>query len=95
MTNHHRVVYYITNIDYPQAVKIGTTVNLPKRLGKYRTQKQYANWQILAVERGNIEGERHTQFHKSNIVGEWFWLTPDLESHIATIGTEDIEVFLP
>jgi hypothetical protein len=88
--NHKPVVYYLCQFGYWDAVKIGTTINLPKRFRKYQTQKPNIEWHILAIEESDdnafhLEGIRQNQFIKSRISGEWFWNTPDLSAHISSL----------
>jgi hypothetical protein len=99
--NHQRVVYYIVRRGFVQAVKIGTTVNLPKRL-KNLSRKYGCDLIVLGVEfdsgptnHFSLEGTRHTQFQNSRIVGEWFWNTPDLAEHIYQLDEANLEAVLP
>jgi hypothetical protein len=93
--NHARIVYYICRDDHFGVVKIGTTVNLPKRFRRYETSRPGINWTIIGVEYGDLESARHRQFSKSRIIGEWFWMTPDLAKHIHSLNYELIEELLP
>lgn len=99
--NHQQLVYYIARSGYYDTVKIGTTNNLPGRLKALR-KKYTEDLEVLAVETDlspnpfslELEGERHRQFRGSRIIGEWFWATEDLKSHMAGL-TEEVGVFLP
>ena len=98
--NHKRVVYYIFRDGYWGVCKIGTTVCLPKRLGKYKSQNRHVDWVILGLEESEendygLEFQRHRQFAKSRISGEWFWVTPDLANHISSLNPQLLEVYLP
>jgi hypothetical protein len=86
-STHDPIVYYLVNADRPEVVKIGTTVNAEKRLKRYFKQKPHITYKVIAWEYGDasLEGQRHRQFERSNLIGEWFWLTPDLEHHLNSL----------
>jgi hypothetical protein len=100
--NHQRVVYYAARHPYLDAIKIGTTNNLARRLESLR-KKYSEDLDFLAIEFDNhgdslvysLESQRHSQFKKSRIVGEWFWLTDDLKQHIENLDLNDLEGLLP
>lgn len=94
-TRHQPVTYYLCRYGHWDVVKIGTTVNLSNRLDRYFKKNPFVEWHILKVEAGNVEGKRHTQFSKSKIQGEWFWMTPDLKEHIDGIENNLMEECMP
>lgn len=99
--NHQQIVYYAVKSGFYDTVKIGTTNNLPRRLKSLR-KKYGQDLEILAVEVDpskrlysmELEAKRHSQFVLSRIVGEWFWVTPDLKEHINSLP-DQVEVYLP
>ena len=74
------VVYYIR---YDRRVKIGTSRRPRQRLASIRHEE------LLAFEPGGraVEQARHREFADIREGGEWFTLTPRLESHIAGLRT--------
>lgn len=78
--NHERVVYYMVRVGY-NVVKIGTTVNIEKRLQKYKRGKK-GIYEIVAMEFGDLEKQRHREFADAWLLGEWFFLTEELLDHI-------------
>lgn len=74
------VVYYIR---YDRRVKIGTSRRPRQRLASIRHEE------LLAFEQGGraVEQARHREFADMREGGEWFTLTPRLESHIAGLRT--------
>lgn len=86
-STHDPIVYYLVNSERPEVVKIGTTVNAETRFKRFFKQKPHIKYEVIAWEYGDatIEGRRHNEFKKSNLIGEWFWLTPDLEAHINSL----------
>lgn len=94
-TRHEPVTYYICRYGHWDVVKIGTTVNLTNRFARYFRKNPHVEWHILKVEPGNVEAARHTQFAKSRIQGEWFWVTPDLQEHIDLIDNNLMEEYMP
>jgi hypothetical protein len=76
------VVYYVR---FGDQVKIGTTVNLGKRL------KNLPHDEVMATEpgAGRLERQRHKQFGHLRVQKgshrEWFQLTPELAEHIAAV----------
>ena len=74
------VVYYIR---YDRRVKIGTSRRPRQRLASIRHEE------LLAFEQGgrSVEQARHREFADIREGGEWFTLTPQLESHIAGLRT--------
>lgn len=75
-------VYYL--MVGPATVKIGTTANLPQRLGAMRTDVQY----VVAIERGGFEVERkrHRQFAAERVGRrEDFILSDPLKAHIDSL----------
>lgn len=76
-------VYYL--MLSPSMVKIGTTVNLTRRLIDLRSELQY----VVALERGhfNLEKQRHAEFAAERIGRrEDFVLSPALKEHISSIA---------
>lgn len=75
------VVYYIR---YDRRVKIGTSRRPRQRLSSIRHEE------LLAFERGgrDVEQARHREFAEAREGGEWFTLTPVLETHIAGLRAE-------
>jgi len=69
---------------YRGAIKIGTTVNKENRLARYMKDHSNEEYFFLAWERGGpkLEAERHQQFAKYRIQGEWFFLSPELADHV-------------
>lgn len=78
--SEHGIVYYVQIGDM---VKIGTSVNLKQRLQTYPPNRR-----LLATEPGGylLESERHAQFVKFRISGEWFEPAPELLAHIAKLN---------
>jgi hypothetical protein len=72
------VVYYIA---FGDRIKIGTSVNLRKRLQELPFDK------VLAIEPGGIsvEHRRHEQFAHTRVRGEWFEHSPQLLAHIESL----------
>lgn len=74
------VVYYIRR---GNIIKIGTTVNLRRRMLTLMPDE------ILAVEPGDatLEQQRHRQFEAQRVdrQSEYFFPSPDLREHIATV----------
>lgn len=83
--NHEPVVYYLASKAYPGCIKIGTTVNIHKRLP--RMQKQKPNWDLyyLTYELGDesLERQRFQQFQHLRIAGDWYYKAPELVEHMA------------
>lgn len=80
--DHLPVVYYLSSAP-GSPIKIGTTINLERRLQRFRYH--HPGWPpltYLAIERGNVqrEGERHREFAAARLQGEWFWPTDRLLS---------------
>lgn len=72
------VVYYIR---FDARVKIGTSRRPRQRLSSIRHEE------LLAFERGDraVEQQRHREFAAVREGGEWFTLTDELRSHIASL----------
>ncbi|MDX2538598.1 GIY-YIG nuclease family protein [Streptomyces scabiei] len=74
------VVYYVRR---GSMVKIGTTVNMYKRMAAILPDE------VLATEPGSysLEAQRHRQFRKLRVTGqvEWFHAGPLLQEHILTV----------
>lgn len=82
-------VYYL--MLSPQKLKIGTTTNLPKRIGQLRTDVQY----VVAIERGGmtLERQRHLEFAEERIGRrEDFRISESLKSHIEALMPERDEI---
>lgn len=73
-----KVVYYL---GFGDRVKIGSTADLPTRLG------HIPHDEVLAVEPGDValERQRHNEFAKLHIRGEWYEAQPVLLEHAARI----------
>lgn len=84
---HQSVVYYVTS-EFGGVVKIGTTVNLAKRLNTLCRRR--VRLHVIAIEAGgaDLERERHVQFSDIAQRSDFFWLTPELQSHIDAIGCD-------
>jgi hypothetical protein len=69
------VVYYLR---FGDRVKIGTTVNLPRRL------TAIPHDELLATEPGSfaVEKERHLQFKGDHVKGEWFHMSSAIMEHV-------------
>lgn len=74
------VVYYMRFAD---RIKIGTTVDLPRRLGDLHCDA------LLGYELGghDLEKRRHRQFFRSRVIPhrEWFFQSEELLAHIAAL----------
>ena len=83
IVNHQPVVYYMTS-EHGGVVKIGTTVNMPLRMKRFNRRHTEVTLTFQATEPGglDVEKRRHKQFAHLNQVGEWFWLTPELQAWI-------------
>ena len=81
------VVYYLMS-QYGGVVKIGTTVDVPRRMARMPRAQPAMIPNVVATELGGVEVERarHLQFRHAHQVGEWFWLTDDLRAHIRSLG---------
>lgn len=75
------VVYYI---QFGDRIKIGTTINLARRLA------ELPHDEVLATESGGagVERSRHEQFERYRIMGEWFEMGADLLDHINELRRE-------
>jgi T5orf172 domain len=76
------VVYYITRVDKPGLVKIGTTKNLKERLRELGTRGREVK--LLATEPGDwkLERLRHLEFAPMRVEGEWFTFAAPILVHI-------------
>lgn len=85
--HHHPVVYYLAS-EFGGVVKIGTTVNLAKRLNT--PCRKRVRLHVIAIEAGgaDLERERHIQFRDIAQRADFFWLTPELQAHIDAIGCD-------
>lgn len=72
------VVYYMR---FGDRIKIGTTTDLPQRLGAVPHDE------LLAVEPGGngTERSRHAQFRSAHAHREWFHVTPELLGHCSAL----------
>lgn len=79
-----QVVYFVGCGD---AIKIGTTANLPRRLRALATGT-HEQVVLLAMAPGGtvLEGEYHKRFAASRIRREWFKRSPEIESEIADLA---------
>lgn len=84
---HQPVVYYLAS-EFGGVVKIGTTVNLAKRL--YTLCKKRMRLHVIAIEAGgaDLERKRHIQFRDIAQRSDFFWLTPEFQAHIDAIGCD-------
>lgn len=73
--NKPPIVYYL---QFGDRIKIGTTINLRRRLGEIPHDR------VLATEPGghSVETKRHKQFGAERITGEWFEPSERLLTHI-------------
>jgi hypothetical protein len=78
--HHDPVVYYLR---FGDRVKIGTSINLKKRLQALQYDA------LLAVEPGSygLEKQRHEQFANDRLIGEWFSESAALQSHVRDVGS--------
>lgn len=72
------VVYYVTERDSVEHVKIGTTSDIHERMRKL------GNPRLLVLEPGSYQTEkkRHRKFSRFRAFGEWFRYDSALVSHI-------------
>lgn len=82
-------VYYVA-ADGVERVKIGRSMNPWARLKEMQVGSSH-RLQIIALERGGetLEAQRHDQFTRLRVEGEWFSLQDDLVDHINTIATSE------
>lgn len=82
--SHSPVVYYMTS-EYGGVVKIGTTVNLVKRLHNMNRGRE-VKYHVLGIEPGSYDTERqrHLMFKHISQRSDFFWATPELLNHIAS-----------
>lgn len=75
-------VEYVYFIRFRDAVKIGLTTDVPRRL------KELPWDEVLAVVPGSrqIEGDWHARFAGQRITGEWFTLTDELSAAIKDVA---------
>lgn len=82
-------VYYMAWADQPDAIKIGTTTDLRKRLRALgRAHTLLVVSRVLVAEPGtyNLERSRHHQFRTLRINGsEYFRWCPQLAEHITDL----------
>lgn len=73
------VVYYLR---FGDRIKIGTSSDFRRRV------VCIPNDEVLALERGSLELERHrqAQFSTHRVTGEWFTAAPDLLEHAAALA---------
>ena len=76
------VVYYITRVDRPGQVKIGTTKNLRTRLTELGRRGRTVT--LIATEPGgrDLERQRHAEFAAIRADGEWFSYAAPIIAHI-------------
>ncbi|MFD4457683.1 GIY-YIG nuclease family protein [Nocardia sp. NPDC058480] len=69
------IVYYL---QFGDRIKIGTTINLQRRLGEIPHDR------VLAIEPGGraLERQRHKEFAEERLTGEWFEPSQRLLAHI-------------
>ncbi|MGY8666171.1 GIY-YIG nuclease family protein [Bradyrhizobium sp. UFLA05-109] len=80
------LVYFIST-DNPEFVKIGFTTCLERRLKLLRTASHVDPTIHLTIPGPkSLEGELHTRFDAARINREWFRMTDDIKSFIATQG---------
>jgi hypothetical protein len=81
------VVYYLRA--HHGAIKIGTTVDVSTRFDRIaRSMPRMAPLTLLATEPGGpeLERQRHREFERSRVIGEWFAPTEALLAHIAALS---------
>lgn len=76
------VVYYVTRIDKPGLIKIGTTKDLRQRVAALGARGRTVN--LVATEPGgrDVERQRHLEFSRLRVEGEWFTYAAALIVHI-------------
>jgi hypothetical protein len=79
------VVYYITRVDKPGLVKIGTTTQLRTRMMDLAARGRPVT--LLGTEPGgrDVERQRHAEFADLRQDGEWFTFAEELHLHIRRI----------
>lgn len=79
------VVYYVTRVDKPGLVKIGTTRNLTTRLRELGSRGRTVT--LLATEPGDrtLEATRHAEFGPMRVEGEWFTFGAPILAHVHRI----------
>lgn len=79
------MVYYITRIDKPGLVKIGTTKDMKTRMNELGSRGRAVT--VLATEPGDrsLERQRHLQFSAMRVEGEWFHFAAPILAHIHRI----------
>lgn len=82
---HQRLLDVVYYIRFRDAVKIGTTCALKKRLSSLPWEE------VLAIEPGDVQVERHRhkQFAGIRIIDEWFHESRELTDHIRRINFDN------
>jgi len=84
--NHQPVVYYLASKSNPEIIKIGTTINMAKRLP--RLKKIRPTWDVYfyAIEPGTygLEEQRFTEFEHLRVGHDWYLFKDELAAHVST-----------
>ncbi|MGY4447726.1 hypothetical protein ACVWZR_002386 [Bradyrhizobium sp. i1.3.1] len=83
-------VVYLISTDNPEFVKIGYTTCLERRLKSLGTASHVEPTIHLTIEgRRSLERELHTRFEAARYSREWFRLTDDIKTFIASAGSSE------
>lgn len=83
-------VVYLISTDNPEFVKIGFTTCLERRLKSLRTASHVEPTIHLTIEGTRpLERELHTRFETARYSREWFRLTDDIKTFIASAGLSE------
>lgn len=83
-------VVYLISTDNPEFVKIGFTTCLERRLKSLRTASHVEPTIHLTIEgTRSLERELHTRFEAARYSREWFRLTDDIKTFIASAGSSE------
>lgn len=83
-------VVYLISTDNPEFVKIGFTTCLEMRLKSLRTASHVEPTIHLTIEgTRSLERELHTRFEAARYSREWFRLTDDIKTFIASAGSSE------
>lgn len=83
------VVYYIAA---GQAIKIGTSIDVVRRLTELQRERPSVPLRLIVTETGGrpLEARRHLEFRESRLSGEWFALSFALAYHLAELLDPDM-----
>lgn len=89
-------VVYLIRTDDPEFVKIGFTTCLEMRLKSLRTASHVEPTIHLTIEgTRSLERELHTRFEVARYSREWFRLTDDIKTFIASAGSSESRAAAP